>query len=87
VTGNIEGVLAVKNGTLLSLSEQELVDCDKTDNGCNGGYMEKAYDAIVKLGGKTEYCNARTRHTRSVVQGLSDSRKCGNAHCSVLDYT
>ena len=28
------------------------VDCDKLDNGCNGGLPENAYKAIVKLGGK-----------------------------------
>ncbi|XP_042873858.1 cathepsin L-like isoform X3 [Penaeus japonicus] len=51
VTGNVEGQWALKHKHLYSLSEQELVDCDKTDEGCNGGMPENAYEAIAKLGG------------------------------------
>lgn len=47
----MEGIYAARNGELLSLSEQELVDCDKLDSGCNGGLPENAYKAIVELGG------------------------------------
>lgn len=42
-TGNIEGQYAIKYGKLLEFSEQELVDCDKLDEGCNGGLMDNAY--------------------------------------------
>ncbi|CAL7951170.1 unnamed protein product [Xylocopa violacea] len=49
VTGNVEGQYAIKHGKLLSLSEQELVDCDSLDEGCNGGYMSNAYKAIERL--------------------------------------
>ena len=50
VTGNVEGQYKIHHGKLLSFSEQELVDCDKLDSGCNGGLPENAYEAISKLG-------------------------------------
>ncbi|XP_061364483.1 zingipain-2-like [Gastrolobium bilobum] len=47
-----EGIHQITTGELVSLSEQELVDCVKgNSDGCNGGYVEDAFEFIVKKGG------------------------------------
>ncbi|XP_052890247.1 uncharacterized protein LOC128298534 [Anopheles moucheti] len=56
--GNVEGLHQIKTKILESYSEQELIDCDKVDNGCGGGYMDDAFKAIEQLGGlelETDY--------------------------------
>jgi len=56
-TGVIEGALAVSTGSLVSLSEQQLIDCSsnaKYDNqGCNGGLMDNAFQYLLVAGGIT----------------------------------
>lgn len=49
----VEGINKIKTGKLVSLSEQELVDCDKDNLGCGGGFMENAFGFIKSNGGIT----------------------------------
>ncbi|KAL6050146.1 E3 ubiquitin-protein ligase HTD1 [Balamuthia mandrillaris] len=51
VTETIESAWYLAGNSLPVLSEQQIVDCDTTDQGCNGGYPTSAYDYIMNAGG------------------------------------
>jgi len=42
-TGSLEGAQQIAGGRLVSLSEQQLVDCDKVDSACQGGLMDNGF--------------------------------------------
>ncbi|CAK9176581.1 unnamed protein product [Ilex paraguariensis] len=54
----VEGITKLKTGKLISLSEQELVDCDTSeDQGCEGGLMDNAFTFIQNNHGLTTEAN------------------------------
>ncbi|KAK3013645.1 hypothetical protein RJ639_009512 [Escallonia herrerae] len=55
----VEGITQLKTGKLISLSEQELVDCNTNceDQGCEGGLMDNAFDFIQQNHGLSTEAN------------------------------
>ena len=52
-TSVLEAVVNIKKGVLKQFSEQQLIDCDTTDNGCNGGHPQNAFQFIKENDGLT----------------------------------
>ncbi|KAJ9170866.1 hypothetical protein P3X46_018930 [Hevea brasiliensis] len=63
----IEGIIKITTGKLISLSEQELLDCDTKgiNQGCKGGLMEDAFKFIISKKG----ISSRANYTYKANQG------------------
>ncbi|KAG5230254.1 vignain [Salix suchowensis] len=76
----VEGINFIKTNKLITLSEQELVDCNTGWNhGCNGGLMDYAFEFIKKKGGITSESNYPYR----AQDGQCDAKKASQPAVSV----
>ncbi|KAF9606013.1 hypothetical protein IFM89_021435 [Coptis chinensis] len=77
----VEGINQIRTNKLVSVSEQELIDCDTQENqGCNGGLMEVALEFIKKNGGLTTEQN----YPYKAEDATCDGQKV-NSHVVTID--
>jgi len=88
--GAIESINAIYTGELFSLSEQELVDCDTLDLGCDGGTMDDAFEFAMQHGltlesvypykGWDDRCNSRKEKLYyGTIDGYKDVKQTEHA--------
>jgi KDEL-tailed cysteine endopeptidase len=93
---SIEGITQIKGHGLTSLSPQQLVDCDKTDDGSQGGLMDNAFVYVQNTGGLaswTQYaytaadgtCKATQYKMISPITGHTDVAKNEAALASAVN--
>lgn len=77
---DLEGSHFLATGQLISLSPQQLVDCDTTNLGCDGGYPFAAMQYIAHLGGLLSW---DTYPYKRIVYGEPAYNPVGTPSCDV----
>ncbi|KAF9599387.1 hypothetical protein IFM89_036944 [Coptis chinensis] len=79
----MEGISQLSTGKLISLSEQELVDCDTSvDQGCGGGLMDNAFKFIEQNKGLTTEGN----YPYKGVDGTCNAKKAASSAAKINGY-
>ncbi|CAI8617021.1 unnamed protein product [Vicia faba] len=79
----VEGVNKLATGDPISLSEQELVDCDISYNeGCNGRLMDYAFEFIINNGG----IDSDEDYPYKAIDGRCDQNRKNAKVVSIDDY-
>jgi KDEL-tailed cysteine endopeptidase len=84
-TGAIEGAYAIATGSLTSLSEEDLVQCDTTDSGCSGGLMDNAFRWVESHGIASEAAYPYT--SSSGTSGTCSTSKSNSPVVTISGYT
>ncbi|XP_039137325.1 senescence-specific cysteine protease SAG39-like [Dioscorea cayenensis subsp. rotundata] len=80
----MEGAIKLSTGNLISLSEQEVVDCDVygEDHGCNPSFTDGAYKFIIQNGGLT----TETNYPYMATQGTCNRQKAASHAAQINGY-
>jgi len=83
-TGAMEGAVAIASGKLVSLSEQQLVDCSGAygNQGCSGGLMDSAFEYVIANKGLTTEAN----YAYTAKNGKCDSTKAKAVAATITGY-
>jgi len=85
VTENVESVWilakGINNVTMAPLAPQQIVDCDTSDAGCNGGNPETAYSYIKDAGG----LETEKAYPYTAVDGTCHFKKA-DVYSTISDY-
>ncbi|XP_030462372.1 vignain-like [Syzygium oleosum] len=81
----VEGLDKIKTGKLVSVSEQELMDCDvgKHDQGCSGGAMDTVFSLVQHNRGIAPESNYPYRGR----EGSCDETRLGNHVATISGYS
>ncbi|KAM0890413.1 hypothetical protein ACQ4PT_027055 [Festuca glaucescens] len=79
---SVEGIVQLSTSKLISLSEQELLDCDTSDNRCRGGLMDNAFEFIVENGGFT----IETNYPYTGTDGTCNSNRASSSASSIKGH-
>ncbi|KAJ4703629.1 Cysteine Protease [Melia azedarach] len=82
--GALEGMIQINTGKLIPLSEQQLVDCSTNygNHGCNGGFMDKAFQYIIENQGIA----TETDYPYQEMQGTCDAQKAAAAAARISKF-
>merc|ERR1719371_48280 len=75
-TGSLEGAWQIATKNLVSLSEEQLVECSKQNHGCQGGSMDLGFQY-------EEGVNVCTEKSYPYTSGGGSSGKCKASRCTV----
>jgi len=83
--GSVEGAHQIAKGELVSLSEQQLVDCSSAEGnqGCNGGLMDYAFQYIIANKGVTN----ETNYPYTAQDGTCNTQKAKEASATIVSFT